>query len=77
MEERVFIDVLSLNRYVLDQVLSGEPTEIVVENIHEYLTTVGENVRNGSTKLEEFIIFKASFIPAIHSLLPGTEIIYT
>lgn len=46
------------NRYVLDQILSGEPTEVVVENIHAYLATIGQNVRNGSTKLDEFIIFK-------------------
>ncbi|KXN86712.1 DNA polymerase alpha catalytic subunit [Leucoagaricus sp. SymC.cos] len=48
----------NVSQYVLEQILSGEATEIVVENIHEYLTTIGENVRNGSTKLEEFIIFK-------------------
>ncbi|KAF5362489.1 hypothetical protein D9756_002711 [Leucocoprinus leucothites] len=48
----------NVSQYVLEQILSGDPTEIVVENIHEYLTTVGENVRNGSTKLEELIIFK-------------------
>jgi DNA polymerase alpha subunit A len=38
--------------------LSGEPTEVVVENIHEYLSTIGENVRGGKIKLEDFIIFK-------------------
>ena len=45
-------------RYVLDQILSGEATEVVVENIHEYLTTVGEDVRAGKVKLDDFIIFK-------------------
>lgn len=29
-----------------------------MENIHEYLTTVSENVRAGKIKLDEFIIFK-------------------
>jgi DNA polymerase alpha subunit A len=43
---------------VLDQILSGEATEIVIENIHEYLRTVGENVREAKVKLEDFIIFK-------------------
>ncbi len=29
-----------------------------MENIHEYLTTIGEQVRAGKIKLEEFIIHK-------------------
>lgn len=45
-------------RYVLDQILSGEDTEIVVENIHEYLSTIGENIRAGTLGVDEFIIFK-------------------
>ncbi len=44
--------------YVLDQILSGEATETVVENIHEYLATIGQQVRAGKIKLEEFIIHK-------------------
>lgn len=47
-------------RYVLDQILSGEATEVVVENVHEYLTTISENIRAGKIGLEEFIIFKVS-----------------
>jgi len=46
------------HRYVLEQILSGEPTEVVVENIHEYLNTVGENVRGGKIKLDDFIVHK-------------------
>ena len=42
----------------MDQILSGEATEVVVEKIHEYLTTVGEDVRAGKVKLDDFIIFK-------------------
>jgi DNA polymerase alpha subunit A len=45
---------------VLDQILSGEDTEVVVEKIHEYLTTVGQNARSGKMAIEEFIIFKVS-----------------
>lgn len=45
-------------RFVLEQILSGEATENVVENIHEYLSTVSENVRAGKIKLDEFIVFK-------------------
>lgn len=48
----------TVSQYVLDRILSGEATEIVVERIHEYLTTIGEEVRGGKIKLDEFIIFK-------------------
>ncbi|KII85843.1 hypothetical protein PLICRDRAFT_298164 [Plicaturopsis crispa FD-325 SS-3] len=48
----------NVSQYVLDQILSGEPTEIVVENIHEYLTTVRDDVRGGKIKLEDFIVYK-------------------
>jgi DNA polymerase alpha subunit A len=51
-----------VDRYVLDQILSGEATEDVVENIHEYLTKLGENVRNGSIKQDDFIIFKVRYV---------------
>ncbi|KAF8813033.1 DNA polymerase alpha catalytic subunit [Phlegmacium glaucopus] len=47
-----------VSQYILEQILSGEDTELVVGNIHEYLTNIGENIRNGSIKLDEFIIFK-------------------
>ncbi|TFK90825.1 hypothetical protein K466DRAFT_516455 [Polyporus arcularius HHB13444] len=48
----------TVSQYVLEQILSGEATETVVENIHEYLTTIGEQVRAGKIKLDEFIIYK-------------------
>ena len=47
-------------RYVLDQILSGEATETVVERIHEYLSTLSAEVRAGKMKLDEFIIFKVN-----------------
>ena len=46
---------------MLDRVLCGEATEIVVENIHEYLTTMGQSVREGKINMDEFIIFKVYF----------------
>ena len=49
---------MTVRRYVLDQILSGEATEVVVERIHEYLTEIGQNIRSGKIKLDEFIIFK-------------------
>ncbi|TFK68725.1 hypothetical protein BDN72DRAFT_948057 [Pluteus cervinus] len=48
----------NVSQYVLEQILSGAPTDQVVENIHEYLTTIAQNVRQGKTNLDEFIIFK-------------------
>jgi len=52
------VEIQVTGRYVLDHILSGEATEVVVENIHEYLVTVGSNVRCGKIKLDEFIIHK-------------------
>ncbi|KAJ6624905.1 DNA polymerase alpha catalytic subunit [Mycena sp. CBHHK59/15] len=48
----------NVSQYVLDQILSGEATEDVVQNIHDYLTTVGQNVREGKVKVDDFIVFK-------------------
>ena len=50
----------AVSQYVLEQILSGEMTEVVVEKIHEYLSTMSSDVRAGKIKLDEFIIFKAS-----------------
>lgn len=46
------------SQYVLDQILSGESTEVVVEQIHEYLGVVSESIRSGKVPLEEYIINK-------------------
>jgi DNA polymerase alpha subunit A len=43
---------------VLDQILSGEATETVIERIHEYLATMSEEVRAGKVPMDDFIIFK-------------------
>ena len=48
----------TVSQYVLDQILSGEATEVVVERIHEYLIAIGDDVRCGKIKLDEFIIHK-------------------
>ncbi|KZP01754.1 DNA polymerase alpha catalytic subunit, partial [Calocera viscosa TUFC12733] len=47
-----------VSQAILEFVLSGEPTEVVVEHIHEYLTKIGEDVRSGKIDMDEFIIFK-------------------
>ncbi|KAH9821499.1 hypothetical protein DFH28DRAFT_1078854 [Melampsora americana] len=46
------------SQYILQHVLSGDPTEIVVEKMHEYLTQLGEDVKAGKKDLEDFIIHK-------------------
>lgn len=51
-------------RYVLSQILSGEATEIVVEQIHEYLTTLSANVRGGRIPIDQFIINKVRPSPS-------------
>ncbi|KAJ7634179.1 DNA polymerase family B-domain-containing protein [Mycena polygramma] len=48
----------NVSQYVLTQILSGEAPEDVVQSIHDYLTTVGQNVRDGKVKLDEFIVHK-------------------
>lgn len=58
--------------YVLRQILSGEATEIAVEAIHEYLRTIGNDLREGKIPFEDFIINKVR-LPS--SLLP--PILYT
>ncbi|PKI84075.1 DNA-directed DNA polymerase [Malassezia vespertilionis] len=44
--------------YVIEQILSGEATEVVVEKIHEYLQQVGADVLHGKIPLEAFVIYK-------------------
>ncbi|KAJ7272585.1 DNA polymerase family B-domain-containing protein [Mycena haematopus] len=48
----------NVSQYVLNQILSGDAPEDVVHNIHQYLTTVGQNVRDGKVKLEDFTVHK-------------------
>ncbi|KIK69524.1 hypothetical protein GYMLUDRAFT_151355 [Collybiopsis luxurians FD-317 M1] len=48
----------NVSQYVLGKILSGEATEVVVEQIHDYLTSVGENVRTEAYQIEEYVIHK-------------------
>lgn len=45
-------------KYVVDQILSGNPREDIVMAIHEFLENLAINVRNGSTPLSQFVITK-------------------
>lgn len=47
--------------------LSGESTEDVVESIHEYLTTISQNIRAGQIKIDDFIINKVRFTLSLYS----------
>ena len=54
---------------MLNQILSGDATETVVENIHEYLSTIGQNIRDNKIAVEEFIVFKVMlYFPCLTKL---------
>lgn len=59
-----------VGRYVLKQILSGEATEVVVEKVHEYLSSVGEGVRSGKVALDDFIIWKVRMLTLDDDVLP-------
>lgn len=44
------------SQYCLDQILSGEQTELVVEKIHEYLRDFADKMRQGQFPKHKFII---------------------
>ncbi|KAJ9474897.1 DNA polymerase alpha catalytic subunit A [Pseudozyma hubeiensis] len=48
----------NVSNYVLDQILSGQATELVVEHIHEYLSDMSTKIKTGEVALDDFIIFK-------------------
>lgn len=48
----------NVSNYVLDQILSGQATELVVEHIHEYLSDMANKIKRGEIALDDFIIFK-------------------
>ena len=48
----------NVSNYVLDQILSGQATELVVEHIHEYLSDMSTKVKSGQVALDDFIIYK-------------------
>ncbi|CAE6337459.1 unnamed protein product [Rhizoctonia solani] len=47
-----------VSEYILEQILSGEDAETVVERIHDYLRLMGQNIRSGQVDMEDFIVFK-------------------
>ncbi|WFD34023.1 DNA-directed DNA polymerase [Malassezia cuniculi] len=47
-----------VSAYVLECILSGEATEVVVESIHEYLGKIATDVQEGRIPLEDYVIYK-------------------
>jgi DNA polymerase alpha subunit A len=47
-----------VSKYILNQLFSGSSREDVVENVHNYLTNVGIDVKKGIVKQDKFIIYK-------------------
>ena len=45
-------------RFVLDQILSGEEKEVVVNNIHDHLEKVAAQMRSGELPLDKYVITK-------------------
>ncbi|KAH7105955.1 DNA polymerase family B-domain-containing protein [Auriculariales sp. MPI-PUGE-AT-0066] len=59
MKRREYCDLSKdASRFVLQQVLSGEPTDTVVEMIYDYLTNLSEKVREGKVPDDKFRINK-------------------
>ncbi len=52
------ICVLITGKYVVDQILSGQPREEIVQAIHDYLTDLASRVRSGAVDMSQFIVTK-------------------
>jgi len=50
------------SQYCLNQILSGEAPEIVVDKIHDYLRELGTKVRNGEFPVQKFIIYTVYYV---------------
>jgi DNA polymerase alpha subunit A len=48
-------------RYVLDQLFSNQSREEMLENIHQYLQKVGDDVRKDDVPLSKYVITKVIF----------------
>src|SRR5277367_7003389 len=48
------------SQFCLNQILSGEAPELVVEKIHDYLRELGTKVRAGEFPVQKFIIYTVS-----------------
>ena len=46
---------------MLNQLFSGGNREEIIENIHLFLATTANNIRQGSVRIEKFVIFKVCY----------------
>ncbi|XP_048588403.1 DNA polymerase alpha catalytic subunit [Nematostella vectensis] len=44
--------------YVLSQILSAQSREAIVDNVHDFLITIGEDVKGGKVDLQKYVINK-------------------
>ena len=63
MRQTVDLSLTQPFSYVLRQILSGAAADVAVEAIHEYLRTVGTNVREGKISFDDFVINKVRSSP--------------
>lgn len=54
--------------YVIGQILSDQPRDIIVENIQRRLIEIGENVASGQIPTNQFEINKVSDLAALFCL---------
>mmetsp|Transcript_9013 Transcript_9013/g.19030 ORF Transcript_9013/g.19030 Transcript_9013/m.19030 type:complete len:1210 (+) Transcript_9013:3-3632(+) len=45
-------------RFILDQILSGDEKEVIVNNIHDHLEKVAKQMRDGELPLDKYVITK-------------------
>lgn len=43
---------------MVDQILSGQSREDIVLSIHEYMSTLADNIRKGAIDLQQFVVTK-------------------
>lgn len=54
--------------YIISQILSDQPRDIIVENIQRRLIEIGENVINGQIPVNQFEINKVNYVFALSCL---------
>ena len=54
-----------VSKFVLQQLFSGISREEVIERIHAFLTTTGQEVREGKKSVDKFVIYKVCFFDRV------------
>jgi DNA polymerase alpha subunit A len=45
-------------KFVVDQILSGQSREDIVLSIHDYMSTLADNIRKSAIDLQQFVVTK-------------------